>query len=111
MNLNVDTWKEFQLTDVFIVKGGFYNKKPEHSIDGRVPFLASTESNNGVTEYYSLDDIKSWDKVGNADNTLDKKIYKGNCIVVTVDGSVCNAFYQKDDFCPSNFLECCTDQF
>ncbi len=98
MNLNVDSWKEFQLTDVFIVKGGFYNKKPEHSIDGRVPFLASTESNNGVTEYYSLDDIKSWNKVGNADNTLDKKIYKGNCIVVTVDGSVCNAFYQKDDF-------------
>jgi len=98
MNLNIETWKEFALTDVFIVKGGFYNKKPEHSIDGSVPFLASTESNNGVTEYYSLEDIESWDKVGNADNTLNKKIYKGNCIAVTVNGSVCNAFYQHDDF-------------
>ena len=98
MNLNVEAWKEFRLTDVFVVKGGFYNKKPEHSIDGRIPFLASTESNNGVTEYYSLEDIKSWDKVGNTDNTLDKKIYKGNCIAVTVNGSVCNAFYQHDNF-------------
>lgn len=98
MNLNVDVWKEFQLTDVFTVKGGFYNKKPEHSIEGNTPFLASTESNNGVTEYYSLDDIKMWDKVGNIDNTLDKKIYEGNCIAVTVNGSVCNAFYQSEDF-------------
>lgn len=98
MNLNVDSWKELQLTDIFIIKGGFYNKKPEHSIEGRFPFLASTESNNGVTEYYSLEDVKSWDKIGNADNTLDKKIYKGNCIAVTVNGSVCNAFYQSENF-------------
>ena len=98
MNLNVDSWKEFLLTDIFVVKGGFYNKKPEHSIDGRIPFLGSTESNNGVTEYYSLEDIKTWDKVGNIDNSLDKKIYKGNCIAVTVNGSVCNAFYQYEDF-------------
>lgn len=39
-----------------------------------------------------------WDKVGNPDNTLEKKIYKGNCITVTVNGSVCNAFYQSEDF-------------
>ena len=98
MNLNVETWKEFRLTDIFTVKGGFYNKKPEHSIDGHVPFLASTESNNGVTEYYSLEDIKAWDKVGNPDDTLDNKIFNGNCIAVTVNGSVCNAFYQNKDF-------------
>ena len=98
MNLNVESWKEFKLFDVFIVKGGFYNKKPEHSVEGKIPFLASTENNNGVTEYYSIDDIKAWDKVGNIDNTLDNKLYDGNCIAVTVNGSVCNAFYQKDVF-------------
>lgn len=98
MNLNVDVWKEFRLTDIFIVKGGFYNKKPEHSVEGGIPFLASTETNNGVTEHYSIEDIRAWDKVGNIDNTLDKKIYKGNCIAVTVNGSVCNAFYQSEDF-------------
>lgn len=96
--LNVDEWEKFTLDDVFVLKGGFYNKKPEHSLDGKIPFLASTESNNGVTEFYSIEDIKGWDKVGNEDNTLDKKMYAGNCIAVTVNGSVCNAFYQHEDF-------------
>lgn len=98
MKLNIENWKEFKLTDIFTVKGGFYNKKPEHSCLGNIPFLASTESNNGVTEYYSLSDIQSWDKVGNPDDSLEKKIYSGNCIAVTVNGSVCNAFYQSRDF-------------
>ena len=97
-NLNVFEWKEFVFNRVFTLKGGFYNKKPEHSIDGKIPFLASTESNNGVTEYYSLEDIYQWDKVGEENFTLDKKIYDGNCIAVTVNGSVCNAFYQAEDF-------------
>ena len=89
--LSTADWKEFTLDAVFILKGGFYNKKPEHSSEGTIPFLASTESHNGVTEFYSLEDIESWDKVGNEDNTLDKKLYDGNCIAVTVNGSVCNA--------------------
>lgn len=98
LSLNVDQWKEFTLNQLFTLKGGFYNKKPEHSVAGKIPFLASTESNNGVTEYYSIEDINQWDKVGNEDYNLDKKIYKGNCITVTVNGSVCNAFYQIEDF-------------
>ena len=98
ITLIYDDWKEFTLNDVFILKGGFYNKKPEHSAEGDIPFLASTESNNGVTELYNIEDIKGWDKVGNEDDTLDKKLYKGNCIAVTVNGSVCNAFYQKEQF-------------
>ena len=100
--LETEKWKEYKLEDVFILKSGFYNKKPEHSIDGNIPFLASTESNNGTTEYYNIEDIKSWNKVGNEDNTLKNKIYDGNCIAVTVNGSVCNAFYQKDDFACSH---------
>ena len=90
MRLNVENWKEFKLTDIFIIKGGFYNKKPEHSCPGDIPFLASTESNNGVTEYYSLTDIKSWDKVGNPDDSLEKKIkdLKELCEVANV-GNKC----------------------
>lgn len=98
VTLIYDDWKEFTLDDVFVLKGGFYNKKPEHSAEGDIPFLASTESNNGVTEYYNIEDIRGWDKVGNEDNTLAKKLYVGNCIAVTVNGSVCNAFYQKEQF-------------
>lgn len=96
--LNTATWKEFSLNRVFTLKGGFYNKKPEHSQEGKIPFLASTENDNGVTEYYVIDDIYQWNKTGEEDFTLDKKLYKGNCIAVTVNGSVCNAFYQKEEF-------------
>jgi len=90
LNFSLDTnkRKEFPLDKLFMLKWWFYNKKPEHSIDWKFPFLASTESNNWVTEYYSLDDIETWDKVWNQDNTLDKKIYEWNCIAVTVNGSV-----------------------
>ena len=87
-NLDTNTRKEFSLDKLFLLKWWFYNKKPEHSIEWNFPFLASTESNNWVTEYYSLDDIETWDKVWNQDNTLDKKIYEWNCIAVTVNGSV-----------------------
>ena len=97
-DLNVQNWKEFVFDDIFELHGGFYNKKPEHSDYGNIPFLASTENNNGVTEFYCLEDIEQWDKVGGEDYTLDKKIYSGNCIAVTVNGSVCNAFYQPERF-------------
>ena len=96
--LKVTEWKEFVFKDIFKLRGGFYNKKPEHSIEGNIPFLASTEANNGVTECYSIEDIEQWDKVGNEDYSLDKKMFDGNCIAVTVNGSVCNAFYQPERF-------------
>jgi len=108
MELNVQDWKEFKLNKIFTLKGGFYNKKPEHSEDGTIPFLGSTENNNGVTEYYSLTDIISWDKVGEPDNTIEDKLFSGNCIAVTVNGSVCNAFYQKDQFtCSHDITQLC----
>ena len=103
MELNVQDWKEFRLNKVFSLKGGFYNKKPEHSVVGTIPFLASTENNNGVTEYYSLNDIISWDKVGEPDNTLENKLFSGNSIAVTVNG-----FYQKTQFtCSHDITQLC----
>ena len=50
-------WKEYKYIDIFDIKKGFYNKKPEHTIDGNIPFIGATDSNNGVTEYYSIEDI------------------------------------------------------
>lgn len=98
LDIDTDNWKDFVFNKVFKLVGGFYNKKPEHSTDGDFPFLGSTDSNNGVTEYYSLEDIQSWSKTGEMEDTLEKKIFEGNCIAVTVNGSVCNAYYQRDKF-------------
>lgn len=96
--INTAKWQDFVFNKVFKLVGGFYNKKPEHSTEGDFPFLGSTDSNNGVTEYYSLEDIQSWSKTGEMEDTLEKKIFEGNCIAVTVNGSVCNAYYQRDKF-------------
>lgn len=96
--LDTSNWKDFVFNKVFKLVGGFYNKKPEHSTAGNFPFLGSTDSNNGVTEYYTIEDIQSWNKTGQMEDTLEKKIFEGNCIAVTVNGSVCNAYYQPDKF-------------
>lgn len=97
-NPEISNWQEFTLNKLFTLKGGYYNNKPEHTTEGEIPFLASTESHNGVTEFYSLEDIKAYNKTGELDDSLEEKIYPGDCIAVTVDGSVCNAFYQKNPF-------------
>ena len=97
----IDTthWKEFKIKDVFHVKGGFYNKKPEHNIEGDIPFLGATEKSNGVTEYYSLEDIECASKTGDENNApLKDKLFDGNSLCVTNNGSVGFAYFQPIQF-------------
>ena len=53
--MDTSTWKWFRYDEIFAIKKGFYNKKPEHIPNGTIPFIGATESNNGVT---SLCDIE-----------------------------------------------------
>ena len=102
LELNFSQWKTFKYggeEGVFIIKNGYYNKKPEHTIKGIIPFIGATESNNGVTEYYSETDIEDNNKDERSnDHDLEQKIFQGNCISVTNNGSVGCAFYQPDNF-------------
>ncbi|WP_119328364.1 restriction endonuclease subunit S [Cysteiniphilum halobium] len=100
MSLKSREWKEFLFTDIFDIKKGFYNKKPKGgNIIKKIPFLGATASNNGVTSFYSINDIKNSSKLGYGNNEiLDQKIFKGNCIAVTNNGSVGYAYYQPHDF-------------
>ena len=99
MNLTDREWKEFNFIDIFIIRGGFYNKKPPVENDGNVPFLGAVDNNNGITEFYTLNNIISNSKVGYGKNEpLSQKIYQGNCICVTNNGSVGYAYYQKHIF-------------
>lgn len=99
IKLDTENWKVFKFVDIFDIKKGFYNKKPDHNIDGEIPFLGATESNNGVTEYYSIQDIKESSKTGDANNApITEKIYPGNALCVTNNGSVGFAFYQDKEF-------------
>ena len=47
MNLDTAKWKLFDFVKIFDIKKGFYNKKPESSGVGTIPFLGATDSNNG----------------------------------------------------------------
>lgn len=102
INLDTTKWKTFKYggkDGVFIIRNGYYNKKPEHSKSGNIPFIGSTEYNNGVTEFYCLEDIQNNHKdERSTEHTLKQKIFTGNCVTVSNNGSVGNAFYQERDF-------------
>jgi len=100
LDLDIKTWKTFRYDEIFVIKKGYYNKKPERtSAIGDIPFIGATRFNNGISEHYSIEDISENDRNGNRSrDELSKKIFKGNCITVTNNGSVGYAFYQIGEF-------------
>lgn len=99
MDFDVRKWKTFRYDEVFDIKKGYYNKKPEHTIPGDIPFIGAIDHNNGVSELYSIEDISLYHKDGSTDSDdLNKKLFDGNCITVSNNGSVGYAFYQKGQF-------------
>lgn len=101
-NTKLDTsdWKEYTYGELFQIKGGYYNKKPTHIVNGKIPFIGATRENNGVTELYSEDDISLFHKDGSTkEDDYESKIFAGNCITVLNNGaSVGYAFYQENEF-------------
>ncbi len=87
-------WKTFALTDIFEIRKGFYNKKPQASGKGAIPFLGATENNNGITAYYTHSEIEAASKVGYGPNEpITQKLFPGGAIAVTNNGSVGHAYY------------------
>lgn len=100
MDLNVKSWHEYTYGQLFEIKGGYYNKKPEHIVKGCIPFIGATRENNGMTEVYSEDDISLFYKDGSMkEDAYENKVFDGNCITVVNNGaSVGYAFYQETEF-------------
>ncbi len=100
-DLHIDTkkWKYFTFEDLFIICKGFYNKKPEDNPNGDIPFIGATDSNNGITSYSDLKTIEATSKTGDNNNApLSQKLFEGNCITVSNNGSIGYAFYQARKF-------------
>lgn len=98
LELDVDSWHWFRYDEVFDIKHGFYNKKPDDNPQGDIPFIGATDSNNGVTSHSDLDTIENTTKTGDGKNApLSEKIFE-NCIAVTNNGSVGYAYYQEKPF-------------
>lgn len=95
MALHDREWKLFKYSDVFTLKKGFYNKKPDEDSTGNVIFIGASRNNNGITSKHQKDDID--------------KIYNGNCITIANDGnSVTSAFYQQTEFTCSHSVNILT---
>lgn len=102
LEIDVTRFKAFKYggkKGIFEIYGGYYNKKPEHIVEGDIPFIGASKENNGITEYYSLTDIENNQKDTNSTvHSIDKKIFKGNSITVANNGSAGSAFYQEKEF-------------
>lgn len=92
-------WKIFNFVDVFDIRKGFYNKKPPCFDDGNIPFIGASDSNNGVTGFTDYNTIEANSKIGYGKNEpIEMKLFPGNAICVTNNGSVGYAYYQVNDF-------------
>lgn len=99
MSLNTEKWELFDFIKLFDIKKGFYNKKPESSGVGNIPFLGAIDNNNGVTEYYTREEIESSSRTGDPPNeSIERKLFPGNAVCVTNNGSVGYAYYQRKTF-------------
>ncbi len=99
LQTNYQQWHKFRYDEIFDIRKGFYNKKPENHTGNEVPFIGAIDNNNGVSEYYDIQDIEEASKTGDENNApLTDKIFDGNCITVSNNGSVGYAFYQKKPF-------------
>lgn len=99
MNLDVISWKYFEFIRIFDIKKGFYNKKPESTRKGNIPFLGAVDNNNGVTGYYTIEEIESSSKTGKLPNhKIEDKMFPGRAICITNNGSVGYAYYQAKSF-------------
>ena len=100
-NIKLDTshWLPFKYKDIFKICKGFYNKKPEANPNGDIPFIGATDSNNGVTSYHDIETIEATPKSEDTSNApLSDKIFDGNCITVSNNGSIGYAFYHANKF-------------
>lgn len=85
MNLTDREWKQFKLCDICNISSGKDIYEAER-IDGDMPYITSTSSNNGI-KYF----------VSNSNNTIEK-----NVISVNRNGSVGYSFYHKYEALYSN---------
>ena len=80
MNLNVETWAEYLIGDLFEIKKG-KRLTSEEQIEGCTPYIGAIDSNNGIANYIGQEPI-----------------HKGNTISLSYNGSVGEAFYQPNPF-------------
>lgn len=86
MNLNVNEWKEFLISDILYSPSvRKFSAIPEE--DGDKPFISSTSTDNGIAKY------------------VNEATTPGNCMTVSTNGDCFDCFYQPYPFVASNDIE------
>ncbi len=99
LELDTKNWEWFRYDQLFEIKKGFYNKKPDVDIGGVIPFIGATDTNNGITSFHDLWTIEATSKTGEGNNApIEEKLFDPNCITVSNNGSIGYAFYQPREF-------------
>lgn len=80
----IENWKEFTYSELFDIKKGLRLTKA-NMLSGEIPFIGSTDSNNGLTTRVGQDPI-----------------HEGNVITINYNGSVGESFYQPLPFWASD---------
>ena len=99
--LDPSCWRLFRYDSIFEIRKGYYNKKPPVTeSSGGIPFIGATEYENGVTSYVSEEDLALYSRDGSIkpDEPLDRKLFPGESVTVSNNGSVGEAFYQPVPF-------------
>jgi len=83
LSLNTDCWKWFELQEIFDIYTSS-DKNYLESKDGSMPYISSTQFNNGVSSYVQSDTVQN-----------------ENTITVARNGSVGSTFYHSYNYCAS----------
>ncbi|HEY3369400.1 MAG TPA: restriction endonuclease subunit S [Prolixibacteraceae bacterium] len=89
-----EKWKWFTYSDLFEIERGKGPRKKDLDGSGIIPFVTSSDQNNGWTSF-----------------TNAAPIHKGNTIGVNRNGSVAEAFYQPIPFCSTEDVHIFTPKF
>jgi len=83
IELNFENWKKIKLKDIFDIFTSS-DKNYLESEDGNIPYISSTQFNNGISSFVQADTIQNKDT-----------------ITVARNGSVGSAFYHSYNYCAS----------
>lgn len=79
LELNIDKWEEFEITELFDLTKGKYYPKSSYE-EGKTPLISASDTDNGVSDYTDLEPT-----------------FDGNCL--TIGKVKMSVFYQPVPFC------------
>jgi hypothetical protein len=94
LSMEPSLWKSFEFHELFEIERGRGPRKKDLDGHGRTPFITSSDSNNGMTGFTTMNPC-----------------HQGNALGVNRNGSVGEAFYQPRAFCSTEDVHIFSPKF